>query len=438
MSSCINNISNIIANNLISTIPIIQSNIRTEYSITPLNSIVYSLETNKNETVKFIIELASIVSINATLTIYRFNALDNTFNNIGGININENYMAFQKDLLEGFYFICIKINNNANYTGFITGEFSGFISSAKFAPKNYYGFYSETNLSFNIKIIPCTYPLWYEVIEGSLPEGVSFNNSGMLTGILPNLDCMESNYKHSPSANWYDDITTGEVYPWGRAWRFKIRVYIQEFPDMALAEKWLCIRVYNNWDLEKDALLNSLPLQKNYEIIVEPDPITLPTTLCPNTCTIPIIEPVIPSDCVDCQESINTSIQLIKIPETLKIDKDNFITWWIENNSNDFFTREEKYFITTLNNSTIFNILLKKTGIIKTTKLVFEKYKNTKISLNQINNFIELRLSVQINNRNTTDIDYGYLISKSEVNHNLEIELLSYFSQFQSSFTLST
>jgi len=92
---------------------------------------------------------------------------------------------------------------------------------------------------------------------------------------------------------------------------------------MALAEKWLCIRVYNNWDLERDALLNSLPLQQSYEIIVEPDPIVLPTTLCPETCNTQLIPETIIEPCIDCLESVNTSIQMIRIPETLGIDYEN-------------------------------------------------------------------------------------------------------------------
>lgn len=439
MSSCISNISNIITNNLIDSTLNLVANSRLAYSISPLNSLVYTLFTEKSETIKFIIELASTLAINATITFYKFNRLNNSFVSIGSITVNENYTTFQKDLVQGDYFICIKINNNASYTGFITGEFSGFVPAARFTANSYYGISSTTNLTITKIERKCDYPLWYEIIEGTLPEGISFTNSGMLTGILPNLDCMESNHDLSPSANWYDDVSSGVSYPWGRAWRFKIKVYIQEFPDMALAEKWLCIRVYNNWDLEKNALLQALPLQHSYEIIVEPDPIVLPESLCPDKCVIsePIIEPII-EHCVDCLESVNTSIQMIKIPETIKLDVDNLLTWWVENNNLEFYSNEEIYFITSLRTSNIFQVLLKKTGVVKSIKNASEFYANTKITVTQVNNFIELRLSVLDNNRNLTDIDTRYLNSKREVNNNLELELFGFSFAFTSAFSLSS
>ena len=435
MASCVSKITNLIANNLLNTIPNIEANTRTAFSITPLNSIVYRLSTNKNENINFIVELATTLTIKATLTFFTFNETNNTFTAIGSINLTESYNIFQKVLDIGEYFICIKVNNNASYTGFITGNYSSFIPYAKLTLNNYYGFYSETNLEKTVKILPCDYPLWYDIIEGELPEGITFDHSGMLKGLLPNLDCMQDNYNLSPSANWYGELTTGESHPWGRSWRFKIRVYVQEFPNYAIAEKWLCIKVYNNWDLEKNALLNSLPLQQSYEIIVEPDPIVLPKSLCPEVCDLqPILPEPIVEPCLDCPEDINTSIQLIRIPSTLEIDVDNFMIWWIENNSNEFITREEQYFITSLKSSTIFNLLLKKVGITKTT-IINTELQNSRILLTRVNDFIELRLSVQKNNRNITDIDTAYLNSKQEVNNVLEFELIAYFEPYSSTIT---
>lgn len=196
---------------------------------------------------------------------------------------------------------------------------------------------------------------------------------------------------------------------------------------------WMCIRVYNNWDLEKDAFNQAMPLRQSYEIIVEPDAIVLPKSLCPilscNTTLQEVIQEQTINDCPDCLQSVSTSIQLIKIPDELitEINQDTLLYWWIINNEKVFDNKNIKNFIFTLGNSQIFNVLLKKQGIIKTLRNASEFYKDTNITISLNDNFIELRLSVLINGRNETDLDNIYIQNKDRINKSIELEAIAFY-----------
>jgi hypothetical protein len=195
----------------------------------------------------------------------------------------------------------------------------------------------------------------------------------------------------------------------------------------------MCIRIYNNWDLEKDAFNQAMPLRQSYEIIVEPNPIVLPESLCPelfcNTTLKEVIQEQTINDCPDCLQSVSTSIQLIKIPEELitEINQDTLLYWWIINNEKVFDNKNIKNFIFTLNNSQIFNVLLKKKGIIKTVRNASEFYKDTNITISLNDNFIELRLNVLINGRNENDLDNIYIQNKDKINKSIELEAIAFY-----------
>lgn len=228
MSTCIANITNLITTgNIDNLIPLV-SDVNSNFTISPLSSFIFLLQTSKNESIKFTISSTSTNSIiNLTVTIFLFDRVNSTLVSQGNITVIDGFITFQKDLTEAEYLICIKANNNTSYTGYLRALFSNFQAYAKLSGKAYTSENGISILSFIPKELECTYPLYYEIIEGELPEGIFFSNAGMLYGTLPNLDCMEQNYYLSPSSNWYGTLISGESYPIGRAWRFKVRTYLE-------------------------------------------------------------------------------------------------------------------------------------------------------------------------------------------------------------------
>jgi hypothetical protein len=53
--------------------------------------------------------------------------------------------------------------------------------------------------------------------------------------------------------------------PWGHQWRFKLKVWMAELPDVT-SEQWFCIRIHNNWSWDRD---NKPPIEYEEEIFEE-------------------------------------------------------------------------------------------------------------------------------------------------------------------------
>lgn len=432
MASCSSSITNILVNNLLNTVPVMEHNVPLNVSFLGFSNTIVRLQVPSNDSIRFQLNITSSNSIiDCQVTFYSLNLINNTFTNIGGLSTQEAITVFQKDLLEGDYLICLYSNNIATHSGTFKATFSNFVPYAKLQFNGYYGNVLTSILSFPTVERPCDKPLYYELIEGALPEGISMNHSGVLYGTLPNLDCMPSNINLSPSANWYTQLDNGEGYPWGRQYRFKIRVTVQGFPSTIKDEKWVSIRIYNNWDLEKKNFMSQMPFQFDYTVAIENEPVVLPETLCP-VCTTESnssVSLVTTEPCIDCLIPPYTDYQLIRIPLTLSFS--NALDWYNENKDIQFSDTDIIRFLNELNSSEMFKMILWKQGIIKSEHNTGEFYKNMSFAINQVNDFLEIETNIMNKDvhgveRNAEDLDMVYLENKHSVNKVLPLEFIAW------------
>lgn len=432
MTSCASSITNILTHDLIGTLPILQQNVPISVSFTGFSNTLLRLSVFSNDSVRFQLNLSSSnFIINCQATFYSINLVNNTFTNIGGLNTQEAITVFQKDLLIGDYIICLYSNNIATHFGTMMATFSNFVPYVRFNFTCYYGNVLNYTLSFPSVEKPCDKPLYYEIIDGALPEGIQMNHSGVLYGTLPNLDCIPSNDHLSPSANWYTQLDTGEGYPWGRQYRFKVRVTLQQFPPSIKDEKWLIIRIYNNWGLERDNFAANMPYQRQYDVIVEDEPIVLPKTLCPSCISESGLTTSIATsiECVDCLIPPYTDYQMIRIPQGLLIE--NVLDWYSLNQHETFSDPEITKFQKELSESGLFKMILWKQGILKSVNNTSEFYKNMKFQIDNLGEFLEIKTSIMnidVHNiaRNEEDLDWQYLKNKHDVNKVLPFEFTAW------------
>ena len=231
---------------------------------TPIN---IAFDMTKNQTLHFVLEnsqtvyfkfllktLTPSMPINISIQIYNANTLGlvSTLNSTG-LNIETNV-----DLLAGTYILCIRAIRGS-YNGTAQADYYGYSRSVTFFPEVGE---SGQDVTFDLKTDPkrkpCDKDMKWEIVKGSLPQGLQLATySGMVFGTLPYLDCIidddkdEDNlFKDVPSANMF--FTTGDeesgmtAYPWGRRWKFKLRISIVDQPDH-FDEQWFCVSIFNNW-----------------------------------------------------------------------------------------------------------------------------------------------------------------------------------------------
>lgn len=299
MPTCVQSIQTKIDNDQIDTITELLPSTLHPISINVSQKQLFILNIVQQETAKFTINLVSAVppsNVGVTISIYQLIG-GRTILLLGTVLITELIMSFQKDFTVGTYIICIG-SYLTTYTGTLIGIFTGYQIYSKLTPRGYNGQALHTfDLEFAYVEKRCEKPLYFSVIEGVLPEGLQMTLTGDIWGILPNLDCTDDTESLSPSQNWYFAVNDN-WQPWGHQWRFKLKVWIAELPDV-FTEQWFCIRVHNNWSWDRD---NKPPIEYEEDIIeeiaveplvddicceggeIEPEPFVpqpVPISLCP-------------------------------------------------------------------------------------------------------------------------------------------------------------
>lgn len=296
MPTCLQSIQEKIDNNQLDAITELVTNTLFPIVINSSQKQLFILNIVQQETARFTINLVAArppSNIGVTVNIYQL--LGNIILLLGTVLITELEMSFQKDFTVGTYIICIGSTATA-YTGTFIGYFTGYQVYSKLTPRAYTG---QAMYPFDLEFAyvekKCDKLLYFSIIDGALPEGLQMTLSGDIWGILPNLDCTEDTAVLSPSQNWYFAMDEN-WQPWGHQWRFKLKVWIAELPDV-IAEQWFCIRIHNNWSWDRD---NKPPIEYEEEVVQEiveealpeiccegenePEPFVpqpLPITLCP-------------------------------------------------------------------------------------------------------------------------------------------------------------
>lgn len=230
---------------------------------TPIN---VAFDTNKNQTLHFVLENSQTVyfkfllktltpSMPINISVQIYNA--NTLGLVSSLTSNSLNIESNTDLLAGTYIICMRAIRGS-YTGTAQADYYGYSRSVTFFPEvGESGQEVAFDLKTDPKRKPCDKDMKWEIVKGSMPKGLEIGTySGMVYGTLPYLDCIEDDdgqgnlFKDIPSANMF--FTTGDeesgvtVYPWGRRWKFKLRISIVEQPEN-FDEQWFCISIFNNW-----------------------------------------------------------------------------------------------------------------------------------------------------------------------------------------------
>ena len=401
-------------------------NTLTPFTVNILTNKVFRISSTSTNSAQFNFVFSPVVPVTTvSITVTAFQKIGSAFIDLGAVTFNDLIVNFTKDFDVGEYYICIR--SNQSYTATVVGLFSGFNPTATFSPNGYAGETLRVTLENVAPTNPCSEPLFYEIVEGVLPEGVFMNSLGRLYGTLPNLDCLDDAPKFSPSQNWSYPDPDGTMHPWGRQWRFRVRVSIADQED-SFKDEWFCVAVHNNWDFDRDNFVKNAPFKQIRDIVIVDEPVKLPKTVCMVPCVTPIEsvfvpQPLVTPECPVCEDvDVVTDITLIKIPELCqKIDVSAIPLWWKNNKDATFSCKETQKFIENLRTSKYFQALLVQIGYNSGTV-----DPDSVIEATAFKNFLQLTASTLIDGRREHHIDAKMLQWKNRQNQRLPTTGITY------------
>lgn len=234
----------------------------------------------------------TINGINVAFTLYRKDG--STFTNLGTSISDEFNNNFEYSATPGEYYICITTDFSISYIlDAIFTDFP-FVSIANGVARG--GEYMPP-FEFAQPTSFCDSPVFYQIIEGALPNGLTLETDGVISGIPTEQDCEEFATDQPPSFTWFEDDESTEVRKsTGLNYRVVIRAALIDAPS-TFADREFFICVHNNWDLDRESFRDSIPNLETpvFEVKGEeswfdveaaaPTPIShiseLPKTLCP-------------------------------------------------------------------------------------------------------------------------------------------------------------
>lgn len=364
----------------------------TPFNATASENMLFKLLCPQIQTVKFNINSTSSP---VALTITAFLWDGSTASPVGSINITTPNAVAYIDFNVGNYIICVRPTGFSNQSGSFVAEFTGYTQEAKFS----FDMYSGESLDAILSGPPtppreCNEALFFELIDGDLPPGLQMSPFGVITGVLPNLDCLPDRW--SPAVNWYYDENDGTTWPWGREWRFQVRVTIDGQPAEVNDVEWFCIRIHNNWTFDAERFLADAPFENITHIKVVEAPPALPTVCQPckkfeeEARFVPQKLPQ-KQNCPPCVDNQETRVELIPIPLDLcQIPASDFLNWYIENKSVDSGNPNIEKFKRDLEESPAFTILRARAGYIEPDELTPQQIQKQFIIAQNYQNFLQL------------------------------------------------
>lgn len=428
MATCVANINSRIAANTADSIPELFPNTLTPVSFNVATNQLFRIEVPNFQSITFrLLLVTSLPSVNVTFSVYKWNN-DNTITDLGSVIVDELVSTFSKDFTLGRFFICIR-TTSGSYSGTITSSFTGYPANARIAVDIGTGCVATFKFDDTPPPRACSEPLFFEILDGSLPPGIIMNGLGKLSGQLPNLDCIDDNKDLSPSQNWYYKDDTEATHPWGRQWRFKVRVFLAGFPDI-FADDWFCIRVHNNWSFDRDNFLAQVPFTRVETIEYMEPPERLPT-MCFEPCDVAVADfvptPLTPVSCPECvNPDLETDIALIAIPKEISnVQPNEFLNWYEVNKNTVFDCEAVNTFIKSLSTNQAFKIALAQSGYVEPGVSQFIRDREV-ATLSSFSNFLQISVSRFSAGRNTTDLDAMMLAWRDKENTKLPTTSLGY------------
>lgn len=409
MPTCVQSIQSKIDANQLDSITQLTPNTAFPISINYAQKQLFRLEIVRQETAKFTIHLISdLTPTNIGVTVNIYQLLGGVILLLGTVLVTELTISFQKDFTVGNYIICIGSSSIA-YTGTFIGDFTGYQIYSKLTPQGYTGqALNSFNLEFSYVEKQCDKLLYFRILEGALPDGLQMTLTGDIWGILPNLDCTEDTKALSPSQNWYYEMDE-HWQPWGHQWRFKLKVWIAELPNVSL-EQWFCIRIHNNWSWDRD---NKPPIEYEEEIIQEIAEEPLPEVCCEGENEPePFVPQPLPLSLCPCEQETSEEQAAVL----------NFLQWYesVLKNPPGEDNPYIQTFIDNFQKSEYFKKMMSKAG------LEDEMISKEEKELKAVQSLIAYYTSQLVDGiRREEDIDYVMLILKDQENQKLPITIVT-------------
>lgn len=404
----------------IGSIPLLTTGVNYNFTLTTAPRL-YRMIVSNTDTYNFHISLAQLTGtmLNVSFTIYEYDSLLNSVNVLAFSNITNSTETISISLDPKTYIICLK-SNNGTYDCNFDATSEGFVVSKKFQFSFFGGSYCSAQLEAkHINTYPCTKPLHFEIVEGELPDGIYMDTAGRLYGTIPEMDCVADNNELGPSFNWYGTYL-GEWHPIGRVYKFKVRVRFLEDTG-SYDEQWMCIKVHNNWDLDRKTFEDNLDsFTKNFEFF---NAINEQITITETSTQTKLV-----SDCQTCESNTLNSLQMIRMPENFNFANiDEFVVWWQDYSKRNKETLSPAIndFLEKLQQSEIVQQIIAR---ITETKPAYEltDEERTILNLKTIDGFLQLTSSKLINGRNEYDNDYVLLENARKQNQNMPFEFVAF------------
>ena len=217
----------------------------------------YRYEMYENETMTFVIRIfpQDFRPIDAELTLYRYDG--GTLVELGTSFMQQPYNLFTYDGTPGEYRFCIKSSTPIDYE--LTVEFTDYPFTLFPEVDNYHGSYMPA-FEFDRPSYQCDSTVYYELVEGELPDGLYISSSGFIYGIPTELDC-QTLEDDLPSFTFFESSPDdGEQARISSSYDFPvvIRAALVDDPG-TYADRDFIICVRNNWDMDRDAFIENLP-----------------------------------------------------------------------------------------------------------------------------------------------------------------------------------
>lgn len=246
-------------------------------NISPEKNAVFILSNELPQSVFFnIVSSGTGNTVAISLTIYNMETLAI----FGTMNITNRNVNTSFTISEGRYYVCIR-PLVGSYEIKLTPSFISYSNNAILSATSYIGYHSSGKIEIEKKPSFCNRPLKYELIDGILPPGLKLLDNGIVVGTLPMLDDDDYNKDLPTSSSWYHKISDSEyITSWGRAYRFKARLSLQD-DDSKTDEEWFYISVVNNFSKNK-LILDKYAILDDDKAVTFEDRVVLDTiNLCP-------------------------------------------------------------------------------------------------------------------------------------------------------------
>lgn len=285
----------------------------TEYSGTISNRFegaYFKFELIENETIFFTLRLQpnTTFAINVAFTLYRKDG--ETFTNLGTSVCDDFYNTFDYDATPAEYYLCITTDWSIDYT--LSGEFTDFPVTLFTTMDAYSGEYTPP-VEFARPEAICDSQVFYKIIEGHLPKGLSLDPGGFIMGTPLEQDCEDEAKDLPPSFMWFkDDEETGERVPVSCDYRVVIRAALVEAPE-TYDDREFVICVHNNWDKDRDAFINSKPYFEHevYHLKGE-EPWNVPAPEPQTPPELPKLDKAVCEPCPEPVEPVQATLEEIK------------------------------------------------------------------------------------------------------------------------------